>query len=101
MTAFPPRTDIRRHATERPFRATTCREQMQQKPNLLDHLVGAGEQHRGHVEAERSSRLGVDDQLELRRLHDRQVGRLHALEDLTGVDADLTIHVRSNGPIAH
>src|SRR5262245_43320414 len=31
----------------------------------------------------------------------RQVGGLNALQDLTAVDADLTIHVRNIGPIAH
>jgi hypothetical protein len=35
--------------------------------------------------------LQVDDKLEFGGLRDRQVGGLHAPEDLTGVDADLTI----------
>ena len=39
-------------------------------------------------------RLQVDDQLELGRLHDRQVGGLRALEDAAGIDADLTKGVR-------
>ena len=56
---------------------------------------------RRHFEAERPGRLQVDDELEFGRLQDRQVGGLRALEDLTGVDADLTIHVQSIGPIAH
>ena len=48
----------------------------------------------GTVEAERLGGLEVDDQLELGRLHDRQVGRLRALEDAAGVDADLAIGIR-------
>ena len=51
------------------------------------------EQRRRHVEAEHPGGLGVDDQLELGRLHDRQVGRLRALENATGIDADLTKRV--------
>ena len=46
-------------------------------------------------------RLQVDDELEFGRLQDRQVGGIGALKDLTGVDADLTIHVQDIGPIAH
>ena len=51
------------------------------KIDLFDHLVGAGEQRRWHVEAERSGGRQIDDQFELARLHDRQVLRLGALED--------------------
>ena len=45
-------------------------------------------------------RLQIDDELELRRPHDRQVGRLLALEDAAGVDAGLTITVREVGSVA-
>src|SRR6516225_12278112 len=47
----------------------------------LDHLVGAGEQSWCHRETERSRCLEINDQLELRRLLDRKVGGLLALED--------------------
>src|SRR5262249_21644773 len=43
----------------------------------------------------------VDDELELGGLVDGQVSGLRALEDLTGVDADLTKHIRNIAPIAH
>ena len=55
----------------------------------------------GTVEAERLGGLEVDDQLELGRLLHRQVGRLLALEDTAGVDADLAIEVSDAGPVAH
>src|SRR5215208_5398214 len=48
------------------------------KNPLLDHLVGAAEQRDREGEAMRLRGL---DQLELGRLHDRQVGRLYSLED--------------------
>ena len=60
----------------------------------FDHLVGGREQRRRHGEAEHPGGLEVDDQLELGRLHDRQVRRLRALEDAAGIDADLTIRIR-------
>src|SRR5438876_7007945 len=66
----------------------------------LDHLVGTGEQRGRNFEAERPGRLQVDDELEFRRLQYRQVGGLGALEDLTGVGADLTMHARTIGVVA-
>ena len=47
----------------------------------------------GTVEAKRLGGLEVDDELEFGRLHHRQVGRLGALEDAAGIDADLTKHI--------
>src|SRR4029077_16951344 len=65
----------------------------------FDHLVGLGEQRRRHFKAEHECRLGIDDQLELGCLHDRQVGGLRALKDAARIDADLTIGVRNIGSV--
>jgi hypothetical protein len=40
-------------------------------PSSLDHLVGAGEQHRRHLDAERLGSFQIDHQLEPSRLYDR------------------------------
>jgi hypothetical protein len=46
-------------------------------PNhLIDHLVGDSEQRRRHFNAEQPCGAKVDDELELGRLYDRQVGGL-------------------------
>src|SRR5262249_20145711 len=65
----------------------------------LDHLVGKQLQCVGHLDAEQSRRLRIDDELEFGRLHDRQVSRLRSFEDLTSVNADLTKHVQYIGSI--
>ena len=57
----------------------------------FDHLVGAASSVERHVEAERLGGLEVDDELELGRLLDRQVGRFLALENAADVDAGLAI----------
>src|SRR5262245_62126511 len=57
----------------------------------FDHLVGAGEQRRGHFEAERFRRLEVDHEFVLCRVLHRQVGRLLALEDATDVSCSAAV----------
>jgi len=48
----------------------------------LGHLIGAGEQCRCEIDADRFGSLQVDHQLELGRLLDGQVGRFRAPQDL-------------------
>jgi hypothetical protein len=57
---------------------------------LFDHPVGAGEERGRHDNAERLSRVEIDDKLQLRRLLNRQIGRLGSLEYLINVCRDPT-----------
>src|SRR5215470_1849927 len=67
----------------------------------LDHLVGDGEHTRGNGKAERFCGLEVDDQLELSRLHYRQVGRLFALENAARVKSDLSERPSETGSVTY
>src|SRR5260221_13764454 len=67
---------------------------------LLDHLVGAAEDRRRNGEAERLGGVQIDDQFENGRLLDRQVGGPGALEDRSGINADLSIGRRKARAIA-
>jgi hypothetical protein len=62
--------------------------------------VRGGEQRRRHGKAEHPRGLGVNDQFELARLHDRKLRGFRALEDPAGVDAGLTIGIHDVGSIA-
>jgi hypothetical protein len=55
----------------------------------LDYLVSGGQERFRNGEAERLRRLEVDDEFELTRLHDRQIGWFLAFENASGVDASL------------
>src|SRR5215471_16954888 len=67
----------------------------------FDHLVDGHEQFVRHGEAEHPGGRGVDDELELARLHDRQIRRLRALEDAPGVHADVAIRIHQARSVAH
>jgi hypothetical protein len=63
--------------------------------NSFDHLVGERKQPVRHVEPELLRGLEIDDELEPGRLHHRQLGRLLALENPPGIDADLPVRIYS------
>src|SRR6516162_6150496 len=67
----------------------------------FDHLVGEREQSIRHVETERLGGLEIDHELELGRLHHRQISRLLALEYSPGIDADLAVSIGYAGRVAH
>jgi hypothetical protein len=56
----------------------------------FDHLICGGEQIGRHSDSKCLGGLGVDDQLDFGGLLHRQIGRLLAVEDAAGVNADLT-----------
>src|SRR5579864_4887864 len=53
-----------------------------------------------NCEAQCLGGLPVDDQLEFGRLHDWEIGRIVAMENLAGIDANLTIYIVEAGPVA-
>ena len=57
-----------------------------EKPlDSLDHFISRGQQRRRDGEAQRFGGLEVNDQLETRRLFDRQIAGLCAFQDLVDI----------------
>src|SRR5262245_9261998 len=61
--------------------------------DLLDHFVGAREQHRRHVEAERLGGLDIQNQLKLGWLQNRQIVWPRSLENSTYVGTSRSVPV--------
>src|SRR5215211_7190106 len=66
---------------------------MQQTALLLDHLVGAGEQHCRYLHIEGLGRLEIDEELEAARPLDRQILRSGAVEHLADEGSRLDIKI--------
>jgi hypothetical protein len=73
----------------------------QAKDYLKGDPIGPSEQRWRHLDAERSRRLQVDDELEFDGFHDQQIGRLGALESAAGLDADLVITAGRRVAVEH
>src|SRR5262249_20152719 len=68
---------------------------------LIDHLVGAGEQCRGNVEAESARSRQIYCKYELGRLHHRQGGGFFTFDDSAGIDTGLSKRLRQACSVAH
>src|SRR2546426_6694985 len=91
-TPFPPAAPRRRAAqppAKTPARRETC------AGSSLDDLVGPDQQRLGNRQAERPGGLEVDDQLELGRLLDGEIGRLGAFENLVDIGSGAAEQNRS------
>src|SRR4051794_31050836 len=66
----------------------------------FNHLVGAGEQCCRHGEAKGHGSFEIDHQFETRRLHHGHFARAAALQNLSNINASLTIHPCDAGAIA-
>jgi hypothetical protein len=75
--------------------------QQQKWNNSFNHLVCTREWHWRHGDAERFGSLEIDDEIELGRLHDRQIGRLDTLENFSGVQASLAVRSADTGSVTH
>src|SRR5262245_16788333 len=61
--------------------------------SLLDHLVSARKQGRWQIEIQCPGGGDVDRELELGRIHNRQVSRPFALENPAAIDANLVLKI--------
>ena len=85
MSALHPQSRHRHAVPACPLRAHFQTHTPQRAKGLVNHLIGAGEQHRRHVKAQRLGGLEIDDQLEFGWLLDGKVGRFGAIENLVRV----------------
>src|SRR5262245_3729611 len=67
----------------------------------LHHVISPGEDGGWDRQAQDPGGLEIDDELELRGLLDRQIGRLHSLEDLVRVYRGVLVHVGQAGAVEH
>jgi len=67
-----------------------CSNTSVQKPDLLDHLVGAREQRRRNFEAERPGGPKIDEEFELGRLFNRQLAGFGSLQELVHINSHAT-----------
>ena len=74
---------------------------MNSRRSSFDHLVGAGEQRRRDVQAERLRGRKVDDEVELGRLLDRDVGGLCPAQNLVDIVGGASEQVREVWSIRH
>src|SRR5262249_9724877 len=100
------RTRPQRSARERTLATTPHRTQEYVGPlkrggASLNELVGSQQKRLRDRQAERLRCLEVDDQIELGRLLDRQIGGLGPLEDPINVNRRSSLHLRNIYPIGH
>src|SRR5579864_5453518 len=75
--------------------------QKQTSTNSFNHLVGGHLHDQWNSKTERLGGLEVDHELEFGGLCDRQIARLLALENPSGVHTDLAIGICNAGRVAH
>src|SRR5215472_18522485 len=92
MSALPPKADIGTQSRNVRFvpKADICSAA---KERLFDHFVGDGEHAWRNGETECLRGFQVDHQIELSRLHHRQIGGLLALENPSGKNSSLPAHI--------
>src|SRR5262249_56047234 len=66
---------------------------------LFDHLVGGRKQRWRHGEAERLGSRGVDDQLKLGRLLNREIARLLSLENAIDIAGGAAVWMAAHTPL--
>src|ERR1700730_5445893 len=99
-SAYPPRLSLIADINSRRPRANSGREQVQQNL-LLDHLVGASEDGRRNLDAQRFRYLEINEEIEFGWQHYWQFGRLFAFDDAPSIVARLAVCLRPAGAIAH
>src|SRR5258706_13548121 len=88
-----------RTSPSRPMMSVSCQYRKWQK--LFNYFVGGRKQCWWHIEAERFRSLKIDDELELGRLFNWQIGRLLALEDFIDIHCGKFVQFEVVGPVSH